>query len=153
MKPVVIGPRWDWGDRLRKIRRSIAHANQLQMAEIVGVRPATYSAWEGGRNEPSLTVARAIAERLERTYPGQVTAAWVLGAETRLPRMDSNHQPPGWRHHRRNMLGCGNIRHRRPRRSGDPSHLNPQTWCASHGRYTSIRKLPENSTQPRGGTR
>jgi len=151
MRRLVVGPRWDWGDRLRKIRRSIADVNQIEMAKIVGVRPATYSAWEGGRNEPSLTVARLVAERIEQAFPGQVTAAWVLGADMRLPRMDSNHQPPGWRSHRGNMLVCSNIRHRRPRRSGDPSHLNPDTWCASHGRYTSTRQFTESSTQQHGG--
>ena len=102
------GPTWDWADRLRKIRRSVACMSQAQMAALVGVKPPTYSAWEGGRNQPSLRTAYTVAQIIEQSFPGRVTAAWVLGfdagSEPLLPRMDSNHQPCDWRSHNRNAL-------------------------------------------------
>lgn len=115
-----VGPQWDWGDRLRKIRRSIADVSQSEMARIVGVKTPTYGAWESGRNQPGYKLALQVARRLEAKFPGQVTAAWVLGQavdlheSAMLPRMDSNHQPPDYRLHRRNTLranlfGCVTV--------------------------------------------
>ena len=109
------GPTWDWADRLRKIRRSVAGMSQAQMAALVGVKPPTYSAWEGGRNQPSLRTAYTVAQIIEQTFPGKVSAGWVLGldaidaaSESLLPRMDSNHQPCDWRPHNGNAL-LGNV--------------------------------------------
>ena len=102
----VVGPVWDWADRLRKIRRTVACVSQADMAALLGVKPATYSAWEGGRHEPPMRVAFDVARRLEQHFPGRITAAWVLGLDSEdsesrglLPRMDSNHQPPDCRFH------------------------------------------------------
>ena len=104
----VVGPRWEWGDRMRKIRRSVANLSQPQMAAMIGIRATTYAAWEAGRTQPSYRIAQAVAQRIESQYPDRVSAAWVLGVggETAdeeilplavnhklLPRMDSNHQP------------------------------------------------------------
>lgn len=102
-----VGPDWDWADRLRKIRRTIACVSQADMAAMIGVKPATYSAWEGGRNHPTMRVAYVVARSIEQHFPGRVSAAWVMGMDDTidaerqvlLPRMDSNHQPCGWRSH------------------------------------------------------
>jgi DNA-binding XRE family transcriptional regulator len=110
------GPAWDWCDRMRKIRRDIAHMSQEQMAELLEMRAATYSAWEGGRAKPHRKLAERVALRIEERFAGQVSAAWVLGYrigdptpgpasylhligedDDLLPRMDSNHQPCGQR--------------------------------------------------------
>lgn len=105
-----VGPQWDWGDRLRKIRRHVANVSQAEMARIVGVKTPTYGAWESGRNEPGYKLALQVARRLEAHFPGQVSAAWVLGQAidlhepASLPRMDSNHQPPDYRLHNRKPL-------------------------------------------------
>ena len=107
----IVGPQWDWGDRMRKIRRSVAMLSQSEMAKLLGVKTPTYGAWEGGRNAPSLTLAYRVAKILEDAYPGRVSAGWVLGldsidaaSEALLPRMDSNHQPCGWRFHSPKVL-------------------------------------------------
>lgn len=75
----VIGPRWEWGDRLRKVRRSIAGLSQAEMAAVIGVKAPTYASWEGGYTQPSLRMAKAVAHRIEAHYPQQVSAAWMLG--------------------------------------------------------------------------
>ena len=106
----IVGPQWNWGDRMRKIRRSVAKLSQEDMASLLGVKTPTYGAWEGGRNEPTLKLAYKVAHILEDAYPGQVSAGWVLGLDTidaeqaLLPRMDSNHQPPGCRPDHRKAL-------------------------------------------------
>ena len=121
----AVGPAWSFGDKLRKVRRDIAGMSQTQMADLLAVNPATYSAWEGGRAKPQPRVAEALAQRLEVRFAGQVSAAWLLGYHPvtaysqgsptylwligeepagqshdvgLLPRMDSNHQPPDSRH-------------------------------------------------------
>ena len=113
--PATIGPQWSFGDKLRKIRREVARVSQADMAKILEVNPATYSAWEGGRSKPPKRLAEVVAGRIEGRFPGRVSAAWVLGyhpagkggepsylalvgeqgseEEGLLPRMDSNHQP------------------------------------------------------------
>lgn len=105
-QPACTGPDWDWGDRMRKIRRTIANLSQAEMAELVGVKPPTYSAWEGGRSEPGYKLALQVAYRIAAAYPEQVSVAWVLGTDDSdpLPWMDSNHQPPDWRSHNANAL-------------------------------------------------
>ena len=102
----VIGPQFDWGDRLRKVRRTIAKLSQTDMATLVGTQQATYSKWENG-TVPAIPVAQRVSEILEREFPGEVSAVWLLmgyapfqqveAAERPwLPRMDSNHQPPDY---------------------------------------------------------
>jgi DNA-binding XRE family transcriptional regulator len=114
----VAGPAWTWGDRIRKVRREIARVSQGNMAQMIGVNTATLSSWEGNRATPHRLVAEPLAQQIEEMFPGRVTAAWLLGQEDNgphpgrtadgnrepnyldlienlLPRMDSNHQPPG----------------------------------------------------------
>lgn len=95
-------PEFDFSDRLRKVRRTVAKMTQTEMAAELNVTRARYEAWESGRNTPEDIVA--VAKRIEFRWRGQVTAAWMLGVddtppsppagEQELPRMDSNHQPP-----------------------------------------------------------
>ena len=113
---VTCGPTFDWGDRMRKIRRDVAHLSQTQMAELLGVKAATYAAWEGGRAKPHAKLAERVAMRLQQRFAGRLSAAWVLGyaidatgepatflaligedQEEPLPWMESNHQPSGVR--------------------------------------------------------
>lgn len=71
---------WEFCDRLRKVRRRIAHMSQGQMAEQLGVEQKAYAAWESGRTKPSDIVA--VSKQIERLWPGRVTAGWLLGLET-----------------------------------------------------------------------
>ena len=82
-------PQFDFCDRIRKVRREVAHMTQKEMAHELQVGDKAYEAWEAGRNKPSaddiITVAKLIADR----WPG-VTASWVLGVEDPPPP-----PPPG----------------------------------------------------------
>ena len=115
------GPEWDWADRLRKIRRTIACVSQGEMATMLGVKPATYSAWEGGRNHPPMRLAFQVAQRIEQCFPGRVTATWVLGLDTltggSLPRMDSNHQPCDYGSHHLKISSSGRVALIKPRQA------------------------------------
>ena len=86
-------PIFDFCDRLRKVRREVAHMTQKEMAHELQVGDKAYEAWEAGRNKPSaddlITVAKLIADH----WPG-VTASWVLGVEDPTPP-----KPPGGRIH------------------------------------------------------
>jgi DNA-binding XRE family transcriptional regulator len=101
---------WEFGDRIRKVRRRIAHMSQTEMAVTLGVSQKVYATWEAGRSEPGDIVG--IAKRVQERWPGRVTAAWMLGigelippnpprsgassnagAGLLLPRLDSNQEP------------------------------------------------------------
>lgn len=79
-------PEFTFGDRVRKIRREVAHMTQSEMARELGVGTQAYSAWETGRTKPDDVVA--IAKRIALRWRG-VTAAWVLGVD------DDGPTPPG----------------------------------------------------------
>lgn len=70
-------PEWDFGDRLRKVRRSIARMSQHDMAVTIGITQKAYAAWESGLNRPKDIVA--VARQIEGLWPGRVTSAWLLG--------------------------------------------------------------------------
>ncbi|MCF8605115.1 helix-turn-helix domain-containing protein, partial [Gordonia sp. HY442] len=78
-------PEFDFADRIRKVRRSVARMTQAQMAEELGVTRARYEGWESGRNTPENIVA--VAKRIELRWRDQVTAAWMLGVHE-TPRPD-----------------------------------------------------------------
>lgn len=69
---------WGFGDRIRKIRRDIAHKSQAQMADALGVSQKVYAAWESGRSRPADIVA--AARRIEAVFG--VAASWTLGVDT-----------------------------------------------------------------------
>lgn len=77
-------PQWDFGDRLRKVRRSIAGMNQREMAHALGITQKAYAAWESGLNRPKDIVA--VAKQIEHIWPGQVMSAWLLGVDVDSPR-------------------------------------------------------------------
>lgn len=77
-------PQWDFGDRLRKVRRSVARMNQREMADALGITQKAYAAWESGLNRPKDIVA--VAKQIEHIWPGQVMSAWLLGVESDGPR-------------------------------------------------------------------
>lgn len=58
-----------FGDRLKRLR-SILGATQEEMARHLGVDVQTIKAWEGGKNEPSLKLARRIAAAYGTTVDG-----------------------------------------------------------------------------------
>lgn len=72
-------PEWEFCDRLRKVRRSIAQLTQEEMAEAIGVTYKAYAAWESGRTKPQDIIA--AAKRIADLWPGRVTAQWMLGVE------------------------------------------------------------------------
>ena len=118
---VVVGPRWSWGDRLRKVRRDVAGMQQADMAALVGVPTQTYGTWEANRAIPQRMVMELVSSKIAERFPETVSAAWMMGygadgplptppngevsgpdaqvyvigqhEEAPLPRMDSNHQP------------------------------------------------------------
>ena len=80
-------PHFDFSDRIRKVRRDIAHLTQKQMAEELGVNQKAYEAWEAGRNKPDDIVA--IAKRIALRWRG-ISAAWVLGVDDGPPGPDGD---------------------------------------------------------------
>jgi transcriptional regulator with XRE-family HTH domain len=66
------------GDRLRIVRRR-KRRTQDEMANLLGVKKTTYSAWESGRNTPSHKEVREIARRLRAL--DRVPQWWTLGAD------------------------------------------------------------------------
>jgi DNA-binding XRE family transcriptional regulator len=68
---------WEFGDRIRKVRRRIAHMSQTEMAVTLGVSQKVYATWESGRSQPGDIVA--VAKRVQERWPNRVTAAWMLG--------------------------------------------------------------------------
>lgn len=81
---VSLNPQWDFGDRLRKVRRSVARMNQREMAGALGITQKAYAAWESGLNRPKDIVA--VAKQIESMWPGQVMSAWLLGVDGDSPR-------------------------------------------------------------------
>lgn len=67
-------PEFNFGDRIRKVRRDFARKSQNEMAESIGVSQKVYSAWESGRSRPSDIVA--IAKRVELLT--NIPATWLL---------------------------------------------------------------------------
>lgn len=47
-----------------KDARKRSHYTQRDLAQILGITPATVSAWEVGRNEPSISMLKRIAKIL-----------------------------------------------------------------------------------------
>jgi transcriptional regulator with XRE-family HTH domain len=79
------------GDRLRIVRRR-KRRTQDEMAEALGVKKTTYSAWESGRNTPSHKEVQEIARRLYAL--DRVPQWWTLGANDE-PR-SRDHGSEGW---------------------------------------------------------
>lgn len=75
-------PRFEFGDRIRKVRRDIAGMTQAEMASVLGVTQKAYAAWESGGKPGDIV---AIARRVEQLWAGQVTAAWVMGVDEPAP--------------------------------------------------------------------
>lgn len=78
-----MNPEFDFSDRIRKVRRTVAQMTQAEMARELGVSQKAYEAWESGRNTPGNIVA--VAKRIEVRWRGQVTAAWMLGIDAPRP--------------------------------------------------------------------
>lgn len=76
-------PEWEFGDRIRKVRRTIAHLGQAEMADALGVSRQVYASWEAGRTKPGDIVA--VSKQVERLWPRRVTAGWMLGVEAPPP--------------------------------------------------------------------
>lgn len=66
-------PDWSQSGRLRKGRRE-AGLKQERIAELLGVRLSTYSAWETGRNTPDML---AISPKLEEITG--IDRLWFIG--------------------------------------------------------------------------
>lgn len=83
ISPMSDVPQWTLADRLRKIRRDRG-LTQEQMAQEIGVKPVTLSAWEAGRTRPHDVVE--LAGLIEQRFG--VPAAWTLGV------LNNNFDPP-----------------------------------------------------------
>lgn len=73
-------PEFDFCDRIRKVRREVAHMTQAEFARELGTTQKAYAAWESGRTKPDNIVN--VARKIEFRWRPRVTAAWVLGVET-----------------------------------------------------------------------
>lgn len=72
-------PEWDFSDRIRKVRRSIAGMTQAEFASELNVSQKAYAAWESGQNKPDDIVA--VAKRIAFRWRGRVTPSWILGVD------------------------------------------------------------------------
>ena len=104
---------WDFGDRLRKIRKA-AGITQTELADILGCGAKSLAAWEIGTNTPRNIVS--IAKRIEMAYG--VPAAWTLGI---VP--DPGPEGPG--------SGGGGVRDVAPRPGLEPGTL----WIPGAARF------------------
>ena len=68
-------PQFNFGDRIRKVRRDVARLSQSEMGAAIGVSQKVYAAWESGRSRPTDIVE--IAKRVETLT--LVPAGWLLG--------------------------------------------------------------------------
>lgn len=84
----IQNPTFDFCDRIRKVRREVAHMTQKEMAAELGINQKAYEAWESGRNKPGADDLIAVAKLIASRWP--VTAAWVLGVDDTPPPA-----PPG----------------------------------------------------------
>jgi DNA-binding XRE family transcriptional regulator len=75
-------PQFEFCDRIRKVRREVAHLTQKDMAAELGVNLKAYEAWESGRNRPDDIVA--VAKRIALRWRG-ITAGWILGVDDTPP--------------------------------------------------------------------
>ena len=79
-------PTWDFSDRLRKIRREVAHLTQEQMAAELGASQRAYAAWETGRTKPDDIVA--VAKRIALRWG--IPPTWTLGLDDSPPPPDGD---------------------------------------------------------------
>lgn len=79
-------PQWTFGDRLRKAR-AVAHLDQREFAELLGVKHGSLAGWETDRARPRDLVA--VAKRIEMAL--RIPAAWMLGVDNDQPLPE----PPG----------------------------------------------------------
>ena len=89
-------PQWTLADRLRKIRRD-RHLTQHEIAEQLGYKDVTWSAWESGHNRPQDVLD--VAVKIERRYG--VPAAWTLGILGSAERRQPDRRPPAQHPRRR----------------------------------------------------
>lgn len=75
----LTNPQWEFGDRIRKVRRDIAGLSQNAMADALGVSQKVYAAWESNRSRPSDIVA--TAKTIAAIWAGDVTSSWLLGVD------------------------------------------------------------------------
>lgn len=74
---------WTFGDRLRKIRRSL-HLSTRDFAAAVGVTHSSLTQYETDRMQPRNIVG--FARRVEGVTG--VPAAWLLGLDSKAPDVD-----------------------------------------------------------------
>jgi transcriptional regulator with XRE-family HTH domain len=76
-------PEFDLADKLRKVRRNVAHMSQAEFAAALGeiggkpVSEKRYSNWEAGYNKPGTDNLVELANRIEDIWG--VPAAWLVG--------------------------------------------------------------------------
>ena len=81
-------PPWTFGDRLRKVRRSLpGRVTQEQFAEQLGYPPKRYEQWEADRNLPGSQTVE-VARRIQQVTG--VPAAWMLDINGPGPDGESN---------------------------------------------------------------
>jgi hypothetical protein len=81
-------PHLGWGSRLRAVREDIAHMDQRDFAESIGMSHGTYGGHEKRAEVPR--GARLIANSIELRW--RVPAAWLMEGDAWAPR-GSNPQP------------------------------------------------------------
>lgn len=69
------GPEFSFADKLRKVRREVAHMTQEEMADALNVGLKAYSSWEAGKNPPRNLVE--VSNRLELVTG--VDRKWFVG--------------------------------------------------------------------------
>ena len=69
-------PEWTFGDRLRRVRRSMG-LKQGQFAQLIEVQAKAYGQWESDINKPHVVIR--VARKVEQVTG--VPAAWLLGVD------------------------------------------------------------------------
>lgn len=54
----------EFGDHIRKLRKTKTKYSQFEMAKLIGISRSTYTYYETGKSEPGLVNLRKIAEIL-----------------------------------------------------------------------------------------
>lgn len=81
---------WEFGDRVRQIRKVIAGMNQEELGVALGVSRQTINAYERDRQRPTVTMIEAICNKFD------VSPVWLLtGTGNMQERRFMTHAPDG----------------------------------------------------------
>lgn len=106
-------PEWSFGDRIRKVRVSVAGMTQAEFADAIDVGEASLAQWETDRAKPH--DIRAVTLRIQEVFG--ISAAWLIDVD------QPGHRP----HHPRTGATTTKARRGGKVKQAPPGGLEPPT--------------------------